>query len=164
MADIYPTAGSKIFIGPAMTAGSTDKVLADFETSPALTWTEIGFTESLGSLGDSAESITFDAVGRGRRIKKKGTRDAGTMEIVCGLDYSDAGQTAVRAAEATPNDYAFKIQFNDAPASSGATPSLRYFVAQVLTANESLEGANNIMKLNISLGINSNIVRVDADN
>lgn len=162
MADVYATAGSKIFIGPAKAPGSSDLINSDFTGSPAPAWVEIGFIESLGTFGDTSQSVTFDAVGRGRTIKKKGSRDAGTMEIVCGIDYSDTGQIAVRAAEATKNDYAFKVEFNDAPSTSGAKNSVRYFVAQVMSAAEELSGTNNIMKLNVSLGINSNIVQVNA--
>lgn len=159
---IYATAGTKFYIGPAMSPGSSDLTISDFETSPAKSWTEVGFTENLGTVGDTSESITFDAIGRGRRMKLKGVRDAGTMEVVCGLDYSDAGQVALRAAEATPNDYAFKVEFNDAPAGSGATPSLRYFVGQVLSASETLDSANNVVKLNASIAVNSNVVRKNA--
>lgn len=159
---IYATAGAKLYIGPAMAVTAADKQLSDFETSPPKSWTEVGFLENLGTFGDSAEAINFDSIGAGRRMKLKGVKDAGTMEVVCGLDYSDAGQIALRAAEATPNTYAFKIQFNDAPAGSGATPSLRYFVAHVMSASETLDSANSVMKLNATLGVNSNVVRKNA--
>jgi len=159
---IYSTAGAKLFIGPAMAPGANDFILADFETSPPKSWTEVNPMENLGTFGDAAEAVTFDAINRGRRMKLKGIKDAGTLEVVCGLDYSDTGQIAMRAAEASPNDFAFKIQFNDAPAGSGATPSLRYFVGQVLSASEGLDSANSVMKANFSIGINSNVVRKNA--
>ena len=82
------------------------------------------------------------------------------MEVVCGIDYSDAGQIAALAAEKTDENYAFKLEFDDAPA--GGTPSERYFVAMVGGASEQLDTANNVMKLNLSLWINSNVVRVNA--
>lgn len=159
---IYSTAGAKLFIGPAKAPGANDFTLSDFETSPPISWTEVNPMESLGTFGDSSESITFDAINRGRRIKLKGVKDAGTLEVSCGLDYSDAGQIALRAAQASPNDFAFKIQFNDAPAGSGATPSLRYFVGQVLSASEALDTASSVMKMNCSIAINSNVVRKNA--
>lgn len=40
--------------------------------------------------------------------------------------------------------------------------SERLFVAKVMSASENLDGADNVMKLNMSLGIDSNIVRVGA--
>ena len=157
---IFTTAGSKIFIGAALPSKATDFVAADFTSQ---TWTEIGNIETLGSMGDTSEEVTFDDVGRARRQKLKGTRDAGTVEIVAGLDYADAGQIAVIAAEKLPHDFAFKVEFNDKPATGGSPKnSQRLFVGKVMSAAEALEGANDVMKLNISVGINSNVVRVNA--
>lgn len=82
------------------------------------------------------------------------------MEVVCGLDYSDAGQIALVAAEKEIHDYAFKLVLNDAPA--GGTPSERCFIAKVGSAVEALDTANNVMKLNASLWVNSNVVKVNA--
>ncbi|MBN9333623.1 MAG: hypothetical protein J0I64_09170, partial [Devosia sp.] len=80
--------------------------------------------------------------------------------VVMDLDYSDAGQLALIAAEKTKDTYAFRVTFNDAPA--GGTPSIRYFVALVMSASEQWDEANSVMKLNATLEIDSNIVRVAA--
>lgn len=158
---LFATAGAKVFIGTAMDAPTIDDLTAADFTS--MTWTEIAPLESIGTFGDSAEAITFDAIGLSRRQKIKGVRDAGTLELVAGIDYADAGQIAAIAAEKTADNYAFKITFNDAPATGTApAPSQRLFVGMVMSAAEALDAANNIMKLNVSVGINSNIVRVDA--
>lgn len=160
---IYATAGAKLYIGPAKAALSRNLTSADFTGIASGDWVEIGFTETLGTLGDTSQEVTFDAIGNNRRLKLKGTKDAGTLNVVCAIDYTDPGQIAVLAAEATPNDYAFKIEYNDAP-STGASPkpSTRQFVAKVMSAAEALDGANNVMKLNMTLGVNSNIVRTNA--
>lgn len=156
----FATAGSKVSIGAALAMKSTDFVVADFTSQ---TWTEITGVESLGTIGDQAQAITQSIVGEARDKTIKGTRNAGTMELVVAIDYADAGQLAAIAAEKTPHDYAFKIEFNDKPA-TGASPknSLRYFVGKVMSAAEVLDQANNVMKLNLSVAINSNIVRVAA--
>ena len=104
--------------------------------------------------------VTFDGIGDKRTRTLKGTRSAGTMEVVCGIDPADAGQLAVIAAEKTIHDYAFKLVLNDAP--PAGTPSERYFIAKVMSQSEQFDQANNVMKLNFSLGVNSNIVRVAA--
>ncbi|ASP85474.1 hypothetical protein GHK50_29860 [Sinorhizobium medicae] len=157
---IFATAGSKVFIGGALAAKNADFVEADFD---AQVWVEVGSMENIGSLGDTSAEITFDDIGKNRTQKLKGTRNAGNCELVMGIDYADAGQIALLAAEKTPHDYAFKIEFNDKPA-SGASPknSERLFVAKVMSAAEALDQANNVMKLNATLGINSNVVRVNA--
>lgn len=155
---IYVTAGSRIYIGQAVAQQSTDFVEADFLTH---SFTEISWVESIGAFGDEAAEVTFDAIGEGRTLKLKGNRNAGNMELVCGQDYSDAGQAALRAAEATPDDYAFKVLFDDMP-SGGTSGSIRYFIGKVMSARETLDTANNVIKLNATVGINSNIVRVDA--
>ena len=49
---------------------------------------------------------------------------------------------------------------HDAPA--GGTPSERYFIAKVGSASEAYDTANAVMKLNASLWVNSNVVRVNA--
>lgn len=154
---IYSTAGTRIAIGPALAAKSTDFTQADF---PLLDWNEIGETESLGTVGDTSAEITFDAIASSRTRRLKGTRNAGSMEIVCGIDPNDPGQLAAIAAEKTPLDYAFRMTLNDAPA--GGHPSERYFVAKVASASEQYDSANSVMKLNITLWVNSNVVKVAA--
>ena len=154
---IFATAGAKLFIGSATDTKSTDFVEADFSTE---SWTEIKEVESLGSFGDTSEEVSFTSIGDSRTRRLKGSRSAGAMEIVIGIDYSDAGQLALIAAEKQKENFAFKVEFNDAPVAG--TPSERIFVAAVGSASEALDTADNIMKLNASLWVNSNVVRVDA--
>jgi len=159
MSLIFATAGSKLFIGPAKAFTGTDLTVTDFTTGSP-TWTEVGGTTNLGSAGDTSELITSNQVAAARTRKLKGTRNAGSMQVVADLDYADAGQLALIAAEKAKETFAFKLQFNDAPA--GGTPSVRYFVALVMSAAEAYEEANSVMKLNATLEIDSNIVKVVA--
>lgn len=154
---IFATAGAKVYIGASMAAQSADFVEGDFSGQ---SWVEIAWLENIGAFGDESSEVTFDAIGEGRTQKLKGTRNAGNLELVAGIDYTDSGQAALRAAQGTPLDYAFKVEFNDAP--EAGTPSLRYFIAKVMSAREELAGANNVMKLSATLGINSNVVPVAA--
>lgn len=154
---IFATNGAKLYIGGALSDKPTDFIASDFTSQ---TWTEIGEIEGLGSLGDTSQEVTSDLIGRSRTRKLKGTRNAGTMEVVCGIDYGDAGQIALIAAEKTIHDYAFRLVLNDAP--PGGTPSERLFIAKVGGASEAFDTANNVMKLNASLWVNSNVVRVSA--
>lgn len=159
MSKTFATAGSKLDIGDAKAFTGTDFVATDFTTGTP-TWTEIGGTTNLGSAGDTSELITSNHITEARTRKLKGTRNAGSMTVAMDLDYSDAGQLALIAAEKTKETYAFRVTFNDAPA--GGTPSIRYFVALVMSAQEQWDEANSVMKLNATLEIDSNIVRVAA--
>ena len=157
---IYATNGARIYIGGALDTKSTDFVEADFAGQSAA-WKEIGETENLGTVGDTASEITFDGINSQRTRRLKGTRNAGSMDLVMGIDYDDEGQKALIAAEKTPHDYAFRIVLNDAPA--GGTPSERLFVAKVGSVAEAFDTANSVMKLNASLWVNSNVVKIDAE-
>lgn len=157
MAGISATAGSDVYIGGPQAAQSADFVQADFNTH---SWVALEWLENIGQFGDESSEITFDAIGEGRTQKLKGIRNAGNLELVMGIDWEAVGQAAIRQAQLSPLDFAFRIDFNDAP--SGGSPSQRFFIAKVMTARESLEGANNVIKLNATLGINSNIVIVNA--
>lgn len=156
---IFTTSGAKVSIGAALPSKATDFVAADFTSQ---TWVLIGNTESIGSFGDQSESVTFNDIGRSRTLKLKGSRDAGDLELVCGLNWEDAGQAALVAAEKTIFDFAFKVEFNDAPAGASPKNSIRYFVGKVMSASESLEESDNVAKLNTTISINSNIVKIAA--
>ena len=159
MSILLVTAKTKLSIGTAKAFGTTDFVAADFTTgSPE--WTLINGTTNLGAAGDTSELVTSNQIGSGRTRKAKGTRNAGSMTLVCDIDITDPGQLALIAAEKTRDSYAFMLEFDDAPA--GGTPSTRYFSAFVMSTAEQYDEANSVMKLNATLEIDSNIVRVAA--
>jgi hypothetical protein len=145
---IFATAGAELYIGS--TSG----------TFASQAWVQIKHVEGLGTLGDTSSEITFDSIDEIRTTRLKGTRNAGTMEVVCGIDSDDAGQLALIAAEKTPHNYAFRVVLNDAP--PGGTPSERRFWAAVGAVTEAYDTANSVVKLNASLWVNSEIDRVAA--
>lgn len=153
----FATAGSKVYIGGVLDMKSADFVEFDFA---AVSWTEITGVDTIGTVGDTSQAVKQSVIGEAREKTIKGTRDGGTMDLVCAIDYADAGQLALVAAERTSNDYAFRIVFSDAP--SGGTASERKFIGKVMSAAEALDQANSVMKLHASIAINSNIVRLAA--
>ncbi|WP_114966812.1 hypothetical protein [Alkalilacustris brevis] len=154
---IFATAGSKLYIGGVKSMQSADFIESDFDSE---SWEEIGGLESLGTLGDASEEITQDIISEARTKRLKGTRSSPPMEVIAAIDYDDDGQLALIAAEKAPHDYAFRVVFNDAP--PDGTPSERLFIAKVASATEAYDTANSVMKLNASLWVNSNVVRVAA--
>lgn len=159
MSILLVTAKSKLAIGPVLAFENDDLDATDFTTGSP-TYTLIGGTTNLGAAGDTSELITSNQIASGRTRKAKGTRNAGSMQVICDIDITDPGQLALIAAEKTRDSYSFRLQFDDAPA--GGTPSTRYFTAFVMSTSEQYDEANSVMKLNATLEIDSNIVRVAA--
>lgn len=158
MATLYPVAGQRFFIGPAMEMPDED---VDATAFAAISWTEIKNWETMGAIGDAAQLITTSLISRQRDIKQKGTRNAGSMQNNFAVSATDPGQIALIAAEGTNNNYPFKIQGNDAPSAGGSPKaSERLFVGLVTSAQEQGGGANTVRMLSSTIEINSNVVRI----
>lgn len=140
----FATAGSKVFIGGSIYAGGQqDLALADFASQ---TWVEIGGLDTIGSLGDTATAIVHQAIGQARDLTLKGTRSAGTMELSAAIDYRDPGQIKLLAAEKTAHNYAFKVQFNDAPAPAALIVTISVASPGVVTwADHGLEPGDKVV-------------------
>lgn len=146
---IYSLAGAKVSIGSARSTKPAS--VADFTD----TYTQIGETETLSDFGDTAADVPFTGLTDGRTQHLKGTLDGGTADITCGRDDADAGQAAVRAALASPLDYNFKIEWNNA-ATAGGTGGITYFSGKVMaTPLVNGTGPNNVMKRKFTIGVNS---------
>lgn len=158
MADLYPVAGWKIYIGGTKASQTTDFVAGDFSGE---SWTEIDGWSQAGSFGDAAQVITTALINRNRDAKQKGTANAGTMENVFAWLPDDSGQAALEAAAApsVKDNYAFKIEASD---TSGSTPTTFYFIALAMGFSRQGGGANTIMNVACTLELNSNIVEVAA--
>ncbi len=146
-------AGTKIFIGSV--ADETIVSQADFE---GLSYVEIGEIDSAGGFGDTASTQNFTALSDRRVRKIKTTFDAGTMDITCGYDPSDAGQNALRAALLKDDNYAIKIEFDDGT-SSGTT---FYYRGLVTSANIDSGNAENVIRQTFQVQLNSAVVQVAA--
>lgn len=155
---ISTTSGTKAYIGPVRV--STVDTLAEYV---ALTpWVLIGEVENYGEFGDESSSVSFLSVGDARTRKLKGSRDAGTIALVCGRDPLDPGQLALRAAEKTKFEYAFKIVASDAP-DEDFTDTTYYFGALVMSGRNNLGGADDVTKISFNLGINTEIFEAPAE-
>jgi hypothetical protein len=163
MAQLYPVAGAKIFIGPTVTTVPDDADIdaADFA---AVVWTEIKGWQTMGSIGDNATLITESIISSARDIKAKGTRNAGSMQNNFIIMPTDPGQIALIAAENSPHNFPFKIEFDDAPPTGTApTPTIKYFYGIVMSSQEQGGGANTARLISGNVEINSAIVTVAAD-
>lgn len=151
---INASSGARFFIGNPTGAENLSEYLAD-------TYEEVGEVEDLGEFGDESEVVTFASLKDSRMRKLKGTRDAGTMAVVCGQDQSDAGQDAMIEAEASNLDFNFKVILNDQLTLSGSG-SEHYFRGKVMSKRLTVGSANNVVRVNFNVGVNSEIIIVEA--
>jgi hypothetical protein len=158
MAGIFSVAGTQIYIGSATSAKITPFVAADFTLQ---SWVRIAWVENLGQFGDEAAEIAFSPIDVSRTMKLKGTFNAGTLALVVGRDYTDSGQNICLIANGLQFDYSFRVIFNDMP-SGGVAGSIRYFIAKIMSFREQFDTVNNVIRANVSLGINSNVVAIAA--
>ena len=154
MSDIFTATGAKFYIGPSVT-NATD-TSAEYA---ALSWTEVGMIETLGEFGDESNEVTFAVLGDGRIRKAKGARNAGTLAITVAHASDDTGQQAVIAAEATYNNYAFKVELPNKLNATG-TNELQYFRGLVMSKRQNVGNNDNVVRRTFNIGVNSEIVSV----
>jgi hypothetical protein len=110
--------GAKLYI--CSTAQNSDLNKAAFE---ALTYVQIKGVGSHGETGTNTNVVSYDTWDTEFVQKAKGTSNAGDPEVELARIPADAGQVILRTAgdHFNKNNYAFKIELNDAP--SGGTPT-----------------------------------------
>ena len=151
---ITTTARSKLSLGT--TAAATDA-----STFAADTYTAISHVEDVGEFGTET-SITEGVFVDADFVRKlAGSRNSGTMNIVCAFDASDAGQIAAKAASETDFAYNFKVELSDKPEAAG-TNTVFYFRAFVASAKIQGGGADDITKITFALAIDGAILEVPA--
>lgn len=146
--------GSMLYIGTTQAAENLSQFLND-------SYTEIGETEDLGEFGDTSEIVTFVSLADGRVRKLKGSRDAGDMAVIVGHDISDAGQDALVTAEASTLNFNFKVVLNDA-LTLGGTGTEYYFRGKVANKRISVGSANNVVRRNFTIAVDSAIEEIQA--
>lgn len=106
---LMKVSGSKLYIGGRVPYKSTVQ-LSDFA---AQTWVEIDGWQQTGDLGAEQEGLTQTLINRNTTIYAKGVISFPIMQNVFVPMFSDAGQTAFRAAQVSCRPYAFKIEWAD---------------------------------------------------
>lgn len=158
---VYKITGSKFEIGLATALKSVDFIAADF-TAPMAAPVTVGEPKTLGAPVDEWQTEDWSNVTSGRITTLKIIRKGKSFDLVCGLDPTDAGQLAMRAAcDAIDNNYAMRLTFADKPA-TGASPknSTRSFVGAITLVEDDPSGAIGMVKFSIQP--NSNIVLTHA--
>jgi hypothetical protein len=154
----YAAAGAKVFICTTVQFSEP----ADAAAYAGLSYTEIGDVSEIGEYGDEARILTAETLQDNRVFKAKGTRDAGTVPLICLDRPDDTGQQALITAEAAnAGMYAFKVTLPN-KLTSGGTDQIDYFCALVSSKKLNVGGANNIVKRGWNLAINTKITTTAA--
>lgn len=161
MADdnLNTAAGCRFSLGTKTAAATEAEYAAD-------TYIQVGEIEDLGEFGDTFSSVTFTSLSDGRVRKYKGTADAGDMTLTVGLDNGDAGQKAVKTAhkDRSKGNYNIKVTLNDGDptAQPAVLPTTFYFNGKIMNNTVAPGAADNVVRRNITIGINSDILEIEA--
>ena len=142
---------------------TTEPATSDAAGYAALTYQQACPAQSIGAFGISFESVTFDDLCTGTRIKLKGINDNGDMEVVLGYDDTDDGYDYIidAAKDTTASNYHFKITMPNKQNLTG-TDAVFYFSGKVMMAQVTPGDANTPVTLNVTIGISSDIIIVKS--
>lgn len=163
---IHINAGSKIYISQTTVSPDAINAMDDLTAisfyEGIVDFIEIEEVEDMGSVGDSAEDVTFTAIGNRRVRHLKGSFDAGTQTITCGRDPLDDGQVQLATAQKTDFDYAFKIELNDAR-TANHTKSTMYYAGKVMSNPTNLGNVSNVVRREFTVGIGTAVLEIASE-
>lgn len=148
-------AGQKFFIGTTMTPA--DNLTNSSFTS--MTWTQVNGWSNMGEMGDVRAESDINLIDSTRTVTALGTKSGGKPPLTFARKNGDAGQAAMIAARDAGVNYAFKIEGNEAGAT---TVSQQLFVGVVSKGTRVRGDANSVDTLSFAIAINSNTVEVAA--
>jgi hypothetical protein len=121
----------------------------------ALTYTEVGNVEKIGTIGATTAKVEFQPL-KGPKQKLKGSTDYGSLQPSFAHDGADAGQTLLRTAGDPDNlaRYAFRVTYPNG--------DIRYFQGRVFGYPENVDGADAVIMANPTIEIDTKIVKVAA--
>ncbi|KRV76382.1 hypothetical protein P3W55_13220 [Pseudomonas citronellolis] len=157
--NLNTAAGCRLGFGTKTPAATEAEYKAD-------TYVDVGEIEDLGEFGDTFSNVNFTALSDGRVRKYKGTADAGDMTLTVGLDNGDAGQRAVALAhkDRSKGNYNVKVTLNDGDPNAvpPVLPTTFYFGVKVMNNTVAAGAADNVVRRNITMGINTDILEIIA--
>lgn len=151
--------GGKLYV--CATPKNTDLDAAGFA---ALTWVQVKGVGSHGETGTNTNIVSYATWDTEFVQKSKGTSNAGDPEIEVARISDDAGQIILRTAgdHFNKNNYAFKIERNDAIPGVGETPTTIYNRGLVAGPRTS-HGRNEDFELEIfTLALQQQQITVEA--
>lgn len=113
----------------------------------ALTWANIGEVKTGGDFGKTFQVITSQVLSRRGTTKKKGTFDAGALNLSIEISSDDAGQIMAESAVDSDDDYSVQITLQD------GTPY--YLVGLVTKFTTTVGGPNDMLAGAIQIDLQS---------
>lgn len=117
---------------------------AGYEAS-AMVFTNIGEITDGGEHGGTHALVTHMPIASRVVQKFKGSRDEGNKTIQMGLDHDDAGQVILKAAQASDNNYSFRVSYPGG--------DFDYFQAKVMRFSKATTGVDTIISATTELAI-----------
>jgi len=145
--------GSTTAAGSALAISANAPATQDSTGFAALTLTEVGGIEKIGTIGATFAKVEFKPL-KGGTDKHKGSADYGALQPSMAYDESDAGQTLVRTAADDPTSklYSFMVTY--------PTGAKRYFQGRVFGAPENIDGVDSVIMSNPTIEICTKPIRV----
>lgn len=140
-------------------AGSTLSIATGSPTTydavgfTALTYVAVGEVTDIGEITNREYSVVnHNPIGT-RTVKKlKGSYNTGSIQIQMGRDSLNAGQTALRAALLSDNDYSFKVTLQDL--------SKIHFIGKIVSVKTVIGSVDQVTGLNCMVELSGDVVEV----
>lgn len=147
--------GSTTAAGTALAISAASPATQDAAGYAALTWTEIGGPDQLGTVGATFAKVEFQPL-KGAKDKHKGSADYGSLQPSMSYDEDDAGQTLLRTAadDETSKLYSFMVTY--------PTGDKRYFQGRVFGYPENTGNADSVIMANPTIEVCTKVVKVAA--
>ena len=139
------SAGSKLWIGLPPAA----QTLVALQ---AVSYTEVKEVVDIGEFGASYALVTHNPLGDRITVKRKGSKNNGTLAVQMAYAPADPGQTLMEAATESDDSYSFKVVLQDA--------TEFYFTGQTLSRPVQVGGVDSITSSTCNVEIDSPIWRV----
>jgi hypothetical protein len=139
MAGVITSAGTRVYISTtALSSGYTE------ETLTGLTYVEIGEITNIPEFGRVYASVSHNAVGNRRTLKRKGSFNDGEVPLTMARVTTDAGQSLLRTAINSDRPYGFMVQTRD---------DTHYLAAVVSSYTANIGGSDGIVQSTARLDI-----------
>ena len=144
--NIRTSAGTTIGISAAQPATYNQTGFA------ALTYAEISEVENLGEFGAQYNLVTFNPLANRTTVKRKGSKNNGSLQMTLARDPEDAGQGILKTASDSDVSPSFVVTTQDG--------TKFYFTAQVMGYTSNVGGVDNIYMASATLEIDNEIIEV----